>query len=78
MSDEVRTKRARLRCRCCERVTLHYFSHDMLIEERRRGVSGTYLERTRDLWYRCQSCMSLRRWGQENVPPEDSPTRTGP
>lgn len=78
MSDEARTKRARLSCRNCQRTTLHYFSHDMLVEERRRGVSGTYIERTRDLWYKCQSCMSFRRWGQEHVSSGDSPTRTGP
>ena len=78
MSDEVRTKSARLSCRNCEKTTLHYFSHGMLIEERKRGVSGTYIERTRDLWYKCQSCMSLRRWGQEHVPTGESSKRTGP
>jgi hypothetical protein len=80
MSDEIRTKRAMLSCWNCDKVTLHYFSHDMLVEERKRGVLGTYIERVRDLWYKCQSCMSFRRWGQEHVSPKDarSTTRTGP
>jgi len=67
-----RTKRAKLWCRNCEKTTLHCFSHDMCIGERKRGVGGTYIERVRDLWYKCQGCMSLRRWGQEHVPSKEA------
>lgn len=74
-----RTKRARLWCQYCEKATLHYFSHEQCNEERKRGVSGTYIERTRDLWYKCQVCMSIRRWGQEHVPVGDvTSTRKSP
>lgn len=59
-----RTKRAFLNCSSCRKKTLHDFSHEQeVIEKIKKDLEDVSI----DLWYKCEDCFSLRRWGQEHI-----------